>query len=122
MVTINKMTNNGCVQIYSGDIDLTGKRIIMTSDGFYVDGNQIVEFNESETPVLKIEITGNVESLITEDGDVTVNGRVGTVVSKNGNVECRTVERNVDNKNGNIYCGKVMGNCYAKNGNIYHDK
>lgn len=113
------MTNNGCIQIYSGDIDLTGKRIIMTSDGFYVDGKQIVEFNESETPVLKIEITGNVESLITEDSDVTVNGRVGSVVAKNGNTECQTVERNVDSKNGNVYCGKVMGNCYAKNGNIY---
>lgn len=119
MVTINKMTNNGCVQIYSGDIDLTGKRITMTPDGFYVDGKPIEEFDESETPVLKIEITGNVESLITEDSDVTVNGRVGSVVAKNGNTECQTVERNVDSKNGNVYCGKVMGNCYAKNGNIY---
>lgn len=116
------MTNNGCVQIYSGDIDLTGKRISFTSDGFYVNGKLIEGFDESEMPVLKIEITGNVESLTTEDGNVTVNGRVGTVVSKNGNVECRTVGGNVENKNGNIYCGKVMGNCDTKNGDIYCNK
>ena len=122
MITINKMTNKGCVQIYSGNIDLTGKRITMTSDGFFVDGKPIVEFDESETPVLKIEITGNVESLTTEDGEITENGHVGTVVSKDGYIKCRTVGGNVENKDGDIYCGKVMGNCYTKNGDIYCNK
>ncbi len=106
MVFIKKMINNGCTQIYGSSIDLTGKNVSITSDGFFVDGKPIVEFDESVTPVLKIEITGNVESLTTEDGEITVNGHVGTVVSKDGD----------------IYCGKVMGNCYTKNGDIYCNK
>ena len=91
MVFIKKMINNGCTQIYGSSIDLTGKNVSITSDGFFVDGKPIVEFDESVTPVLKIEITGNVESLTTEDGEITVNGHVGTVVSKDGYVKCRTV-------------------------------
>jgi len=122
MVFIKKMINKGCTQIYGSSIDLTGKNVSITSDGFFVDGKPIVEFDESETPVLKIEITGNVESLTTEDGEITVNGHVGTVVSKDGYIKCRTVGGNVENKDGDIYCGKVMGNCYTKNGDIYCNK
>lgn len=122
MVFIKKMINNGCTQIYGSSIDLTGKNVSITPDGFFVDGKPIVEFDESETPVLKIEITGNVESLTTEEGEITVNGHVGTVVSKDGDIKCRTVGGNVENKDGDIYCGKVMGNCYTKNGDIYCNK
>ena len=89
------------------------------ANGQMVNVKPIVEFDESMTPVLKIEITGNVESLTTEEGEITVNGHVGTVVSKDGDIKCRTVGGNVENKDGDIYCGKVMGNCYTKNGDIY---
>lgn len=122
MVFIKKMINNGCTQIYGSNIDLTGKSISFTSNGIYVNGKPIEVFDESEIPVLKIEITGNVESLTTEEGEITVNGHVGTVVSKDGYIKCRTVGGNVENKNGDIYCGKVMGNCYTKNGDIYCNK
>ena len=84
------MINNGCTQIYGSNIDLTGKSISFTSDGIYVNGKPIEVFDESEIPVLKIEITGNVESLTTEEGEITVNGHVGTVVSKDGDIKCRT--------------------------------
>lgn len=122
MVFVKKMINNGCTQIYGSSIDLTGKNVSITPDGFFVDGKPIVEFDESMTPVLKIEITGNVENLTTEEGEITVNGHVGTVVSKDGDIKCRTVGGNVENKDGDIYCGKVMGNCYTKNGDIYCNK
>ena len=81
MVFIKKMINNGCTQIYGSNIDLTGKSISFTSDGIYVNGKPIEVFDESEIPVLKIEITGNVESLTTEEGEITVNGHVGRLVA-----------------------------------------
>lgn len=118
MNIINKVTINGKTKINGRYINLTGQNVSITDNGIYVNGKPIEEFDESQVPVLRIEITGNVESLTTENGEVTVNGRVGTVVSKNGNVNCQTVEGNVESKNGNVMCGKIMGDCDTKNGNI----
>lgn len=102
MNIISKMTISGKTQINGRYINLTGQNVSITDNGIYVNGKPIEEFDESQVPVLKIEITGNVENLTTENGEVTVNGRVGVVVSKNGNV----------------MCGKIMGDCDTKNGNI----
>lgn len=118
MNIISKVTINGKTRVNGRYINLTGQNVSITDNGIYVNGKPIEEFDESQVPVLRIEITGNVESLTTENGEVTVNGRVGTVVSKNGNVNCQTVEGNVESKNGNVMCGKIMGDCDTKNGNI----
>lgn len=118
MNIISKMTIHGKTQINGRYINLTGQSVSITDNGIYVNGKPIEQFDESQVPVLKIEITGNVENLTTENGEVTVNGRVGTVVSKNGNVNCQTVEGNVESKNGNVMCAKIMGDCDTKNGNI----
>lgn len=118
MNIISKMTIHGKTKINGRYINLTGQNVSITDNVIYVNGKPIEQFDESQVPVLRIEITGNVESLTTENGEVTVNGRVGTVVSKNGNVNCQTVEGNVESKNGNVMCGKIMGDCDTKNGNI----
>ena len=118
MNIISKVTINGKTRVNGRYVNLTGQNIAITDRGMFVNGKPIEEFDDSQVPVLKIEITGNVESLTTENGEVTVNGRVGTVVSKNGNVNCQTVEGNVESKNGNVMSGKIMGYCDAKNGNI----
>lgn len=118
MEIISKMTINGKTRVNGRYVNLTGQNITITDRGMFVNGKPLEEFDESQVPVLRIEITGNVESLTTENGEVTVNGRVGTVVSKNGNVNCQTVEGNVESKNGNVMCGKIMGDCDTKNGNI----
>lgn len=118
MEIISKMTINGKTRVNGRYVNLTGQNITITDRGMFVNGKPLEEFDDSQVPVLRIEITGNVESLTTENGEVTVNGRVGTVVSKNGNVNCQTVEGNVESKNGNVMCGKIMGDCDTKNGNI----
>lgn len=102
MNIISKVTINGKTQINGRYINLTGQNVSITDNGIYVNGKPIEEFDESQVPVLRIEITGNVESLTTE----------------NGNVNCQTVEGNVESKNGNVMCGKIMGDCDTKNGNI----
>lgn len=118
MGIISKMTINGKTRVNGRYVNLTGQNITITDRGMFVNGKPLEEFDDSQVPVLKIEITGNIESLTIENGEVTVNGRVGTVVSKNGNVNCQTVEGNVESKNGNVMCGKIMGDCDTKNGNI----
>lgn len=118
MNIISKVTINGKTRVNGRYVNLTGQNITIIDRGMFVNGKPIEEFDESQVPVLKIEITGNVESLTTENGEVTVNGRVGTVVSKNGNVECQTVEGNVESKNGNVIVTTCHGDCDTKNGNI----
>ena len=118
MNIISKVTIHGKIRTKGRYVNLQGQNVSITDNGIFVNGKPIEEFDESQVPVLKIEITGNVESLTTENGDVTVNGRVGTVITKNGNVECQTVEGNVESKNGNVMCAKIMGDCDTKNGNI----
>lgn len=118
MNIISKMTINGKTRTNGRYVNLTGQNVTITDGGIYVNDKPIKEFDESQVPVLKIEITGNVETLTTENGEVTVNGRVGTIVSKNGNVNCQTVEGNVESKNGNVMCATITGDCETKNGNI----
>jgi len=117
------MTISGKTRINGRYVNLTGQNITITDKGMFVNGKSIEEFaeNESQVPVLKIEITGNVENLTTENGEVTVNGRVGTIVSKNGNIDCQTVEGNVESKNGNISVTTCHGDCETMNGNIFHN-
>ena len=118
MKIISKVTINGKTRVNGRYVNLTGQNITITDRGMFVNGKPIEEFDDSQVPVLRIEITGNVESLTTENGEVTVNGRVGTVVSKNGNVNCQTVEGNVESKNGNVIVTTCHGDCDTKNGNI----
>lgn len=118
MNIISKVTINGKARVNGRYVNLTGQNITITDRGMFVNGKPIEEFDDSQVPVLRIEITGNVESLTTENGEVTVNGRVGTVVSKNGNVNCQTVEGNVESKNGNVIVTTCHGDCDTKNGNI----
>lgn len=107
-----------------GTLNVCGKTIQCNNETIEINGGEILvggkPFHEygSSVNILKIEITGNVESLTSEDADVVVKGNVGTVNSKNGNITCVYVDGNVDSKNGNIVCGAINGDCTTKNGNI----
>lgn len=118
MNIISKVIIHGKTRVNGRYVNLTGQNITITDRGMFVNGKPLEEFDDSQVPVLKIEITGNIESLTTENGEVTVNGRVGTVISKNGNVDCQTVEGNVESKNGNVTVTTCHGDCDTKNGNI----
>ncbi len=105
MNIISQMTISGKTRINGRYVNLTGQNVTITDGAIYVNGKPIEEFDDSQTPIIKIEVTGNVETLTTENGEVTVNGRVGTIVSKNGNVMCATIKGDCETKNGNIMRG-----------------
>jgi hypothetical protein len=109
----------GKITTVDGRVINTGGKSIEICDGkIFVGGTPVEEYDEAKMPVIKVEITGNVESLTMGCGDVTVNGNVGSVANKNGNVYCDTVEGDVDNKNGNVTCKTIQGDVTNKNGNI----
>lgn len=112
------MNCNGKMFIGGREIDARGHRIEISGNGVFIDGVPAEQFNGDERPVLKIEITGSVENIETEDADITVNGRVGSISSKNGNVNAQTVEGDIVSKNGNVCVNTCKGSCDTKNGNI----
>lgn len=86
MNIISKVTINGKTRVNGRYVNLTGQNITITDGGIFVNGKPLEEFDESQVPVLRIEITGNVES-------------------KNGNVMCGKIMGDCDTKNGNIMRG-----------------
>lgn len=117
---INKI-GGGNIIINGKSYSLKGKSMVINGDGkVLVDGVPLSDYeaNYKEPPVLKIEITGSVQHIATDNADIQVNGNVGEVVSKNGNVSCQTVEGSVTTKNGNVACSVIKGDCDSQNGNI----
>lgn len=82
------MNCNGKMVIGGREIDAKGRKIEINDNGVFIDGVPAEQFKGEERPVLKIEITGTVQHIETENADIQVNGNVGEVVSKNGNVSC----------------------------------
>lgn len=113
MIIVN---GKGTMNIWGKIIHCNGETIEIKNGEILVDGKPFQGYDKAK--VLKVEITGNVESVSSEDADVIVHGKVGTINSKNGNVTCGDVDGNVDSKNGNIVCGSIKGDCTTKNGNI----
>lgn len=119
MVIINGKSVGASVNIDGRFINISGKRIEMTENGkVLVDGKPIDELDGNTAPVIKIEITGHVDTIEADCGEVNVNGDVGSVSTKNGNVSCNRVLGNVNSKNGNVSCSHIMGECNTCNGNI----
>ncbi|MBP5425099.1 MAG: hypothetical protein J6Y33_03385 [Prevotella sp.] len=64
----------------------------VTDEGIFIDGKPIEEYKEP--PVVKIEITGNVD---TKNGNVQVGGGVGgDVTTKNGNITGLAAKKGTD--------------------------
>ena len=119
MVIINGKSVGASVNIDGRFLNISGKRIEITEDGkVRVDGKSIDEFAGTAVPVIKVEITGRVETIEADCGEVNVIGDVGVVSTTNGNVSCNSVLGNVNAKNGNVSCHTVFGSCNAHNGNI----
>ena len=105
----NRVTiiDNGVVNIYrkGKKYHLHGNRIEQRGNDWYVDGklftfDENVDFEQSE---IKIEITGEVQQLVTTSGDVTVNGDVNNVRTTSGNVSCNYA-MNINTTSGDVTC------------------
>lgn len=111
--------NGGRIEINGREYCLHGKSLEMRDGHIFVDGTPIEEYDESNIPVLKIEVTGNVESLRTESGDVTVNGSCGFVKTMSGDVTCDDISDGVQTMSGDVRCGNIHGGCSTMSGDIY---
>ncbi len=121
--------NKKCVSIIggiSGNVTYNGKtiniprgsRFEMIDGKVLINGKPFEQYNEADFPIIKIELTGNVESIETESGDVTVNGGVHNISTMSGDVHCETVEGSVSTMSGDVTCANIKGNCSTMSGDI----
>lgn len=92
----------------------TGNSIRVLGNEVWVDGVKVDPQPEPENGILRIDISGSIDTLIS-DANASITGTVGTVRA-NGNINCGNVERDV-HAGGNINCGQVLGNVSA-GGNV----
>lgn len=101
---------------------LRGEKIIKKGGVWYVDGKAVdwaqLGGKYEEEHVVNVEITGNVQSLHTTMGNVTVHGDCVSVDTGSGDVQCENAI-NVSTGSGDVHCGQVAGNVSTGSGNVY---
>lgn len=102
--TIIRGTGN--IVINGRTVYLRGKSMKITEDGIYVDGVCIEQHtvHEDSSKAIKIEITGDVQSIQTGAADITVHGNVDMAKTMSGD----------------IICDSISGNCRTMSGDIIH--
>lgn len=83
-----------------------------------INGEPIDQYNEEDLPIIKIELTGNVESIKTGSGDVTIKGNAHNISTMSGDVRCKTIEGSVATMSGDVTCDNIKGSCSTMNGYI----
>lgn len=124
MKTVN--INSTIIGTVSGRVTYNGRtinipqssRMELVDGQILINGKPFEQYNEADFPIIKIELTGNVESIETESGDVTVNGDVRYAKTMSGDVRCKTVEGDVSTMSGDVTCDNIKGNCSTMSGSI----
>lgn len=126
MNIINKKRVSTIIGGISGNVTYNGKtiniprgsRFEMADGQVLINGKPFEQYNEAECPIIKIEVTGNVDTIETESGDVTVNGHIHNVSTMSGDVRCDNVEGNVNTMSGDVASSSIKGHCSTMSGNI----
>lgn len=92
-----------------------GRKVRIENGRVKVDGEDVTP----EGKVIKIEIQGNVDSLMVDSCDtVQVAGDVGSLEVKAGDVTCRDVSGSVSTMAGEVNCNNVGGSVRTMSGDI----
>ena len=93
----------------------TGNTVSVIDGQVTVDGVK----QEGTLPArITIAVYGDVETLDTVDGDVTVSGNVGSVATTSGDVTCGAVQGDVTTTTGDIKCGNIGGSVDTNTGDV----
>lgn len=93
-----------------GSISIVNGKV--TVDGVVQDGQLVGD--------VKIDVHGDVVSMNSESGDVTVTGSCGSVQTMSGDVKCGDVSGNVKTMSGDVICGAIGGGVSTMSGDIRH--
>lgn len=108
-----KITNNFASTIIgtvSGRITYNGRTINIPQssrmevvDGqILIDGKPFEQYDKADCPIIKIELTGNVEHVQTQTGDVEVHGDVHNAMTMSGDITCDCIKGHCSTMSGDI--------------------
>lgn len=92
-----------------------GTNISIKNGEVYVDGIRQADLPVGEREVV---ISGDVVSVTSDSGGITVNGSATNVKTTNGSIKCGDVAGSVSSVNGNITAGIIAGDASSVNGNV----
>lgn len=98
-----KITNNFASTIIgtvSGRITYNGRtinipqssRMELVDGQILIDGKPFEQYDKADCPIIKIELTGNVEHVQTQTGDVEVHGDVHNAKTMSGDITCDCIK------------------------------
>ena len=108
-----KITNNFASTIIgtvSGRITYNGRtinipqssRIELVDGQILIDGKPFEQYDKADCPIIKIELTGNVEHVQTQTGDVEVHGDVHNAKTMSGDITCDCIKGHCSTMSGDI--------------------
>jgi hypothetical protein len=108
---MNTIQINGVTIQASGNIEVKNGRV-------YVNGKEVTgDFVQGKE--IKIEVTGNVEKIRVDAGDIKINGNAEYVTSTSGDIRVSgNVNGNASTVSGDITCNKIGGNATTVSGDL----
>lgn len=110
---LTKITNNFAGTIIgtvSGRITYNGRtinipqssRMELVDGQILIDGKPFEQYDKADCPIIKIELTGNVEHVQTQTGDVEVHGDVHNAKTMSGDITCDCIKGHCSTMSGDI--------------------
>lgn len=108
-----KITNNFASTIIgtvSGRITYNGRtinipqssRMELVDGQILIDGKPFEQYDKADCPIIKIELTGNVEHVQTQTGNVEVRGDVHNARTMSGDITCDCIKGHCSTMSGDI--------------------
>lgn len=108
-----KITNNFASTIIgtvSGRITYNGRtinipqssRMELVDGQILIDGKPFEQYDKADCPIIKIELTGDVEHVQTQTGDVEVHGDVHNAKTMSGDITCDCIKGHCSTMSGDI--------------------
>ena len=108
-----KITNNFASTIIgtvSGRITYNGRtinipqssRMELVDGQILIDGKPFEQYDKADCQIIKIELTGNVEHVQTQTGDVEVHGDVHNAKTMSGDITCDCIKGHCSTMSGDI--------------------
>lgn len=108
-----KITNNFASTIIgtvSGRITYNGRtinipqssRMELVDGQILIDGKPFEQYDKADCTIIKIELTGNVEHVQTQTGDVEVHGDVHNAKTMSGDITCDCIKGHCSTMSGDI--------------------
>ena len=97
-----------------------GKNISIEHGEVYIDNVLLSDITDTNEKTIIINVSGDVNNIITDNANVTCDNVSGYVESKNGDISAIDIHGNVSTHNGDIKCSNINGTVRTVNGDIYN--